>query len=173
MAIAILERSRGPCSAKWAYHNAQGEVVGWTLRWDKSGGKEILPVSLTADGWIVGGMPTPRPLYRLPELTVARRVYVTEGEKAADAGRALGLVTTCSAHGAQSAKQTDWSRLAGKEVVLLPDNDTAGQQYADTVARILAKLHPAPVIKYVELPDLPPKGDLYDFVATRISEGRN
>jgi len=38
------------------------------VRWDTAHGKDIRPVSKTAEGWIIGGMPEPRPLYRLPDL---------------------------------------------------------------------------------------------------------
>ena len=97
------------------------------------------------------------------------RVYVCEGEKAADAARALGLVATTSAHGSKSAAKTDWSPLAGHEVVIVPDADDAGERYADDVAGLLAKLDPAQVVKVVHLPDLPvgEGGDMADFVALR------
>jgi putative DNA primase/helicase len=89
-AIAALEARHGPRGAFWTYSNTAGEPVGVVVRWNRpDGGKDILPVSKTAGGWIVGGMPEPRPLYRLPELLArpGERVYVAEGEKAADATR--------------------------------------------------------------------------------------
>ena len=57
--------------------------------------------------------------------------------------------------------------MAGRECVLLPDNDDAGRRYVDEVAAILATLTPAPVVKVVALPDLPPGGDMADFVAAK------
>ena len=46
-------------------------------------------------------MPPPRPLYRLKDVlygpNALSRVYVVEGEKAADAGSGLGLVTVAPA----------------------------------------------------------------------------
>lgn len=60
------------------------------VRWDRAGGgKDIRPVARNEAGWTLDGMPTPRPLYGLPELTDAERVYVTEGEPAADALRSV------------------------------------------------------------------------------------
>ncbi|MEX2175365.1 MAG: DUF3987 domain-containing protein [Pirellulaceae bacterium] len=110
-------------------------------------------------------MPAPRPLYCLPDLAGANRVYVCEGEKAADAVRSIGLTATTSAHGCESPGKADWRPLAGKEIIVLPDNDSPGGKYADAVAALLAKLTPAPVVKLVELPDLPAHGDAGDFVA--------
>ncbi len=165
-AVAELERRHGPRSALWTYHDAHGEPVGVVVRWslpdDK---KDIRPASRHDDGWRIGGMPEPRPLYGLPGLAGAKRVYVCEGEKAADAVRSFGLTATTSAHGCESPGKADWRPLAGKEIINLPDNDAPGSKYTNAVAALQAKLSPAPVVKVVELPDLPPKGDAADFVA--------
>ncbi len=167
-AVAELERRHGPRSALWTYHDASGEPVGVVVRWNLADGKkEIRPASRYGDGWRIGGMPEPRPLFGLPELADAKRVYVCEGEKAADAVRSIGLAATTSAHGCESPGKTDWEPLAGKEIILLPDNDLPGRKYADAVAALLAKLTPAPVVKRVELPDLPDHGDAADFVDAR------
>ena len=166
-AIEALERKHGKRSDLWTYHDANGDQVGVIVRWDKAGGKDIRPVARRGDRWTVGGMPEPRPLYGLPDLAGADRVFITEGEKAADAARAIGLTATTSAHGSQSPDKTDWSPLAGKECVILPDNDDPGGKYADTVAAILTKLTPAPVVKVVELPELPDHGDIADWVEVR------
>ena len=163
-AIQALERKHGKRSAFWTYHNADGEPVGVIARWDTAAGKEIRPVARCGDRWTIGGMPEPRPLYRLPDLASADRVYITEGEKAAEAARAIGLAATTSAHGSQCADKTDWSPLAGKECVILPDHDEPGREYADTVAAILAQLTPPAVVRVVELPDLPDHGDMADWV---------
>ena len=149
-AVAELERRHGPRSALWTYHDASGEPVGVVVRWNLADGKkEIRPASRHGDGWRVEGMPEPRPLYGLPELASAQRVFVCEGEKAADAVRGIRLAATTSAHGCESPGKTDWRPLAGKEIILLPDNDPPGRKYADAVAALLAKLTPAPVVKLV------------------------
>lgn len=165
-AIAQLGRKHGPHSAVWTYHNAAGEPVGTIVRWDADGGKDIRPLAKTAKGWIIGGMPEPRPLYRLPELLARpnERVFVCEGEKAADAAASIGLLATTSPHGCESAATADWSPLAGRDVVILPDNDLAGRRYAKEVAGILAASEPAPSVKIVDLPELPEKGDIYDWL---------
>ncbi len=145
-AVAALERQLGKRSSQWTYHDVNGDPVGIIVRWDKAGGKDIRPVARRGGGWVIGAMPEPRPLYCLPDLAGADRVYITEGEKAADAARTIGLTATTSAHGSKSADKTDWSPLAGKQCVILPDNDDPGTKYADTVAANLMKLKPAPVV---------------------------
>ena len=166
-AVAVLERQFGESSRSWIYHDAQDEPAGLVIRWDTPRGKVIRPVARNGEGWVVGGMPEPRPLYRLPELAGARRVYVTEGEKAAEAPRSIGLIATTSPHGSKSAEKADWTPLAGKEIIILPDNDVAGTEYAKDVVTILGRLKPAPRTNVLELPDLPEGGDVFDWLEQR------
>lgn len=174
-AAAGWERRLGPRSATWVYHNAAGEVVGLILRWDRPDRKIVRPVSRKPDGsgWVMGGMPDPRPLYGLPDLLampVGSRVYVTEGEKAADAARAVGLVTTTSPHGNKSAAKAEWSPVAGREVVILPDHDEAGERYAADVVRLAtaAGATRVRVVRLAELwPEMPEGGDMADLLHDR------
>jgi putative DNA primase/helicase len=164
-AVVELERRHGKCSAFWTYHDMSGNPVGLVVRWDRADGKkEIRPVSRHGNGWRIGAMPEPRPLYGLPELAGANRVLVVEGEKCADAARSLGFTATTSAGGAQAANKTDWRSLAGKEVWILPDNDAPGRGYTDTTAGLLVKLNPTTMVKLIELPGLPPGGDIADWI---------
>jgi hypothetical protein len=163
-AVTELERHHGKRAETWTYRDADGTPVGVVTRWDTQDGKVIRPVARHADGWRIGAMPEPRPVYRLPELAKARLVVVTEGEKAADAARSLGFTATTSAGGSQAAHMTDWRPLAGKEVWVLPDNDMPGRKYAETIADILSTLPPAPVVRVVELPGLPDGGDIVDWM---------
>jgi hypothetical protein len=174
-AVTELERRHGPRSTTWTYHDAGGDPVGMVVRWNTPTGKDVRPVSRKADGsgWIIGGMPTAgggRPLYGLPDLLASpagSRVYVTEGEKAADAARALGLVATTSPHGAKSAGKANWSPLAGRDVVILPDHDKAGEEYADAVVGLAtaAGASSVRVVRLVELwADMPQGGDMADLV---------
>jgi hypothetical protein len=105
-------------------------------------------------------------LYNLPQVLADRNslVFVNEGEKAAEAARSIGLLATCSAHGAKSAAKTDWRVLAGRDVVILPDHDDAGERYAADVRHILLNLNPPAKVRIVRLPGLAEHGDTYDFV---------
>lgn len=82
--------------------------------------------------------PVRRVLYRLPEvLAVARqgwRIYVTEGEKDADAICALGLMATTNAMGAGKWRPEYTAQLAGAEVVVVADKDAKGREHAREVA---------------------------------------
>ena len=181
-AVSELKRRHGNPAATWEYHNAEGVLVGLVIRWNlppdpgnpaEEPRKEIRPIARIGEGWVVGGMPEPRPLYRLPELLNRRdeRVFVCEGEKAADALRSVGLLATTSPHGSQSASKADWVPLAARDVVILPDNDAAGDRYADDVIELLSKLTPAAKVRRVSLPDLPAKGDAFEYIESRRATG--
>jgi hypothetical protein len=98
-------------------------------------------------------------LHRLSELADADRVYVTESKKCADLVRSLGLIATTSGRGAQSVHKTDWTALSAKRVIILPSLGSAGSDYADAVAKQLAKLKDQPEVRVVCLPGLTKEGD--------------
>lgn len=171
-AIAAYERNPklGKHTTKWEYYDADGSLVGVILRWDKSGGKEIRPISLIDGYWQMTQMPESRPLYRRNEVQQAdlsQLVFVVEGEKSADAAQSIGLLATTSAGGSKAAGKTDWSPLAGRSVVLIPDNDRSGDGYSQTVAVTLAALNPPAIVRRINLiddwPQLPPAGDIADW----------
>ena len=108
-------REHGGPTSTWAYHNAQGQIVGYILRWDFTGSngkpaKDILPVCYCnlSDGrraWRSVGMPAPRPLLRLPDVLArsSARVLVPEGEQAADAAARADQAETIARHGGREA----------------------------------------------------------------------
>jgi putative DNA primase/helicase len=107
-----------------------------------------------------------RVLYRLPELLAADPaavVFVPEGEKDVDAMRALGFVATCNVGGAGKWRTEYSESLAGRHTVILADNDEPGRKHAQHVAKSLAGK--AKSIKILELPGLPDKGDVSDWLA--------
>jgi hypothetical protein len=108
-------------------------------------------------------MPEPRPLFNLPALLADcdSVVYVVEGEKCVDALTALGLLATTSAGGSQAARLTDWTPLAGRRVVMLPDNDDAGRKYANAVGDILEDVSAA--VRVGSLDGLAVGGDVADL----------
>jgi len=131
------------------------------------GGKEFRPLHPVPGGWAFGDPAGKLPLYRLAELAAASEVLVCEGEKAADAAVSIGLTATTSSHGSSAPSKTDWQLLAGKECIILPDNDAPGRHYAECVARIVTALHPPARVKIVRLPGLPDKGDIAEWIEQR------
>lgn len=166
-AIAAIQSWPGLEGAKlvgdWPYHKSDGSESFSVLRFDKSdGSKEFRPLTPVKGGWIVKRPAGLLPAYNIQQIENAKRIYFCEGEKCCESGRSIGLPCTTSAFGSQSAKLTGLSTLKGKDVFILPDHDSAGEQYAETVAERLYEMGCRVAI--VRLPDLPKGGDLVDYI---------
>ena len=159
----------GKPSQLWAYRYADGELAGYTARWDGPGGGKVIRPLVIEDGrWRQKGIPKPRPLYNLPALWERPEapVIVAEGEKTADAAGQLfpSHIAITSMGGAKSPHLSDWSPLRGRDVVVWPDNDPDGQSYALKVAALVLKAGVSSA-RMVQLPEgLPAGWDLADTV---------
>lgn len=90
-------------------------------------------------------------------------VILTEGEKTADALTEVGRLTVGTATGASSTPNADVLRiLAGRTVLLWPDNDEAGRKHMARIASTLKSL--GIEYRFIDWREAPPKGDAYDFI---------
>ncbi|WP_247424161.1 phage/plasmid primase, P4 family [Ralstonia pseudosolanacearum] len=126
----------GPATAKWDYLDAAGKLLGVVYRYDPPGrGKEFRPWDAKRRK---AAPPEPRPLYNQPGLASATQVVFVEGEKCAQALIDAGIVATTAMHGANApVDKTDWSPLAGKAVLIWPDRDKPGWEYAANAAQAM------------------------------------
>ena len=111
-----------------------------------------------------GGL-TPDPYQADTIATTApmKMTFVVEGEKDCDRLHQLGLAATTNIGGALKWPQ-GWGEkwFTGRQVAVLADNDDAGHTHAEQVA---ADLHGhAGTVRVVHLSDLPPKGDVSDWL---------
>jgi len=85
-------------------------------------------------GWIWNLEGVRRVLYRLPELLAAPKgevVFVVAGEKDADALHSIGLLATTNVCGERTEWLESYSQtLAGRDVIVVEDRDTAGRRHA-------------------------------------------
>jgi putative DNA primase/helicase len=167
----------GEPTGKWAYHDVDGRLIAYAARFDfeedGEANKEVLPVTFCSvndlyggyRAWRSCGVPAPKTLYRLPQLVAspAKPVVFTEGEKTAD--RAIELFpdyeATTTMGGARAPHLSQFAPLAGRPVIIWPDNDDAGHSFARKVAQLAivagATAHVVQVPK-----QFPPKWDLAD-----------
>lgn len=154
-------RQHGKPSKLWIYKDANGQPMWVLYRFDLGPDADGKPRKVFApltwcknssDGayqWRWQGLPEPRPLLRLDEL--ARRsadpVVICEGEKSADAAAELlpHYVATCWPNGTNSWQKADFAPLAGRDVLLWPDNDAPGLTCVDALAEHLRQLSAASV----------------------------
>ena len=105
---------------------------------------------------------TPVPL-NLPEIIdqAERPIYIVEGETCCDALTELGRLATTGSGGSNT--KVRWEEfIKNRRVVLLPDNDKPGVQYANRIAKALGKAGNS--IKIVRLPDLGEGEDVVDWL---------
>ncbi|ALN60844.1 plasmid/phage primase, P4 family [Lysobacter enzymogenes] len=123
----------GPATARWDYLDADGELIACVYRYDPPEGKQYRPWDAKRRKHQA---PTPRPLYNQPGLAAAVEAVLVEGEKSADALIERGFCATTAMNGANAPiDKTDWLPLAGKHVLIWPDKDRPGWEYAMLAAQ--------------------------------------
>jgi putative DNA primase/helicase len=156
-------RSKGQIAATYEYRDAGGTLLFQVLRYEPKG---FTQRRLGPDGsWIYNLENTPRTLYRLPELLASNPldvVYIPEGEKDVERLRELGLVATCNPHGARKWLPEYSQHLAGRNVVIVPDNDEAGRKHTAVLVQALYGV--AKAVKVVKLPGLKEGQDISNWL---------
>lgn len=157
--------------ATYNYYDTRGNIIAAVKRFEPDGtraSKTFRPYCFrTIEGvtkWMPGA-PDLRPLYRIPDIALSQTVVLCEGEGCADALVSLGIAATSAMQGANAPiDKTDWSPLAGKTVIIWPDNDATGFQYARSVADRLSAMG-CTVLGVTPPEGSPDKWDAADCVA--------
>ena len=157
--------SRGVIVREYSYHDEAGELRHQTVRYEPKRFSQRRPDG--KGGWLWNLTGVRLVLYRLPELKGKGGVAICAGEKDADALTAIGIPATTNALGEGKWRDTYTQQLvaAGVERVrIFPDNDDPGRAHADQVASscVAGGIRD---VKIITLPDVPPKGDVSDYLA--------
>lgn len=146
------------------YTDADGHLLFQTVRFLPKDFRQRRPDD--HGGWIWNLKGVHPELYRLPEVRDAiasdQIVFLVEGEKDADALHALGLTATCNPMGAGAWRDDYATALRGARLVIVPDNDEAGREHAEQVARSCHDV--AGEVRILELPGLDAKADVSDWI---------
>ena len=151
-------------------YTSEGEPFAAVARYESATDKTFRQVHVRDGRWYPGGPDSAWPLFH-PEPSPDGPVFVCEGEFACLAAVGLGLDAVTSAGGSNAPAKSDWSALACRDIVILPDNDAPGRKYAQTVRDILTRLSPPASVSIVELDGLPPSGDIVQWLEARRSAG--
>ncbi len=157
--------SPGELIAEYVYRDTDGNEIFKACRFlQPDGNKTFRQMSLCDDGWKHSMQGVELVPYHLPAILERseERIFICEGEKDVERLISLGILATCNPMGAGKWKPEFSKWFAGREVVVIADNDQAGIDHAEDVA---AKLHAVTEsIRVVHLPALPEKGDVSDFL---------
>ena len=147
----------------YRYTDEAGNLLFEACRMEPKSFRQRQPDGRGGWNWSVKGVR--QVPYRLPELVNAKdgaTVYIVEGEKDADRLAGIGLTATTNAGGAGKWRAEFADHFPGKRVAILPDNDTAGRDHA---RKVLTSLRTKGIdVKIIDLPDLPDKGDVSDWI---------
>ena len=168
----VARAPRGEIEVTYDYRDEQGNLLFQAIRMRPKAFKQRRPDG--KGGWLWKLSNTRRVLYKLPELLAAdlkETVFLVEGEKDVELLFALGATATTNPQGALKWREEYSSPLSGRHIVIIPDNDPVndtkpaeslkGQKHAMLVARSVHRV--AASVKVLELPGLPPRGDVSDW----------
>ena len=141
------------------YRDIDGSLLFQVCRYEPKTFKQRIP---DGNGYKYGLNGVKPVLYRLPEIVKATDVLIVEGEKDADNLHALGFNATTSPMGAKKWRSEYSDYLKDKEVILIPDNDNEGREHMAQVGAALRDI--AKTLKWIDLPDVPSKGDISDWI---------
>lgn len=151
----------------YSYYDETGQtVLHETVRYDPKGFSQRRPDGKGGYIWSLKDIAR-LVLYRLPEFKGKEAVAICAGEKDADALIAIGIPATTNPLGEGKWREAYTQQLvdAGiKRARIFPDNDDTGRAHADQVARSCVAAGISDV-KVITLPDVPPKGDVSDYLA--------
>lgn len=115
--------------ARYDYRDESGTLLYQVERTDPKGFRQRKP---DGQGWTYSLGDVRRVLYRLPELLAkpGRPCILVEGEKDVHSWERLGMLATCCAGGAGAWRPEYKDSLQGRTVIIIPDNDEPGRQFA-------------------------------------------
>lgn len=149
--------------AKYDYFDEQGVCLFQVVRKDPKG---FFQRHSNGNGnWVNTMDGVRRVLYRLPQIVSADKstpILFVEGEKDVEAAYKLGFTATTSPMGVGKWLDSYAESLRERNVILIPDNDEAGRKHMQQVSKALDGM--AASVKWLELPNLPKKGDLSDWI---------
>jgi hypothetical protein len=154
------EKPKGCLVATYQYVDADGALLYEVLRYEPKTFRQRKPNG--NGGWIWNLDGVRRVPYRLPDLIKYPfgTAIIAEGEKDADRLAVHDLCATTAASGAWDG--VDVSVFAGRDVMIMEDNDDTGREKSAKAAAALQGT--AATIRIVRLSGLPEHGDVSDWL---------
>ena len=119
----------------YCYRDTDGEPLFYITKYIINEKKVFTTYSYNGTEWQKKAWPSNRPIYGL-ELLNSKPILIVEGEKCANALRVVCRQYTVISWpgGGNAVDKTDWDVLAGRDILIWPDADTAGKTAAEKIA---------------------------------------
>jgi len=143
----------------YPYRDTNGDTLFEVVRFRPKSFAQRRP---DGKGWVWSLQGTKLVPYNLPEVAKSDYCILVEDEKDCETLKGLGLVASCNPMGAGKWREEYNQYFKGKRIYIIPDHDQPGREHAQMVASSLRSV--AESIKIVELPGLPEKGDVSDWL---------
>lgn len=160
---------------QWTYRTLDGTSTGYVKRLEETGSNQTKPVkkqiipyfTSTGKPGIPADFPRQNRIYGVE--TISNQfdpLFIAEGEKCAAALHGLGYQAITSLGGCHQADLADWAILQGMvEVIILPDNDIPGLDYAKSIYQNIRPFLTNTKIQMLRFP-LNEKADICDYLKT-------
>lgn len=119
------------------YTDENGKVVYQVVRFEPKDFRQRKPKGTSWEYNLDG---VTRVLFNLPNVLRSKTVFVTEGEKDAETLIELGYVATTNCGGSSAWLEAYADILKGKDIVVVPDNDTAGERLFKNIVASVKEL---------------------------------
>ena len=157
---------KGRVTDEYIYTDPSGTPVLKKVRLQYSDSKSFYWQHFTGSSWKTGRNGITPPLYNQNAMEKDNMIFLVEGEKDVKTVKQFGWTAVSLPDGAASRWREEYGPLfRGKEVYILPDNDSAGEQYARMLAeKLFGYADHVRILDLSEIwPDLPEKGDITDL----------
>lgn len=156
-----IQAAQKQIKAVYPYTTQDGEIVYEVIRFEPKDFRQRR-IENGKTVWNLQGV-TPLP-YNLAELVAhpKRPIFLTEGEKDVENLKKLGLLASCNSGGAKKWQPQLNEYFRGRKLIVVPDNDEPGRNHAKVLIEQLQDI--AAEIRILELPNLPEKGDISDWI---------
>ena len=156
---------KGKIITTYDYCDLSGKLIYQVCRLKPKSFRQRRPDSKNPEKWIwnMDGI-TALP-YHIKNVIDNKTVYIVEGEKCADDLIDKFKLPATTFHGGSGKYYPEiLPYFKDKNIILLPDNDAPGKEHMERLAHVFVKT--AASIKIVELPNLEPKGDISNWIAS-------
>lgn len=173
----------------WKYTGEDGKVYAYDCRVDyPDGSKDVIPFLWNSkeNRPVQKMLPTPRMLCGLKDLADSKNVIIVEGCKTREATKYYfpnWCVLTWQG-GSNATDKADWSKVKGKNVVIIPDADAkkdnkgnvldwdkqAGQKAANSIAEILSKENRVRIVNTKEMAIVKDGWDIADAFEAAMAQ---